>query len=519
MTGANQIADSATPDPLTDPTERGRDLPNPAWRAARDRLIRMAPSVGPGLLMLAIGAHGASNVGLGWDETATVDVARRSAVQIWHTMNAIDAVIGPYYFFMHFWTKLFGTSELAFRMPSIIAMAVVVGLAGELGRRLFTPVIGAAAGLFLCVIPNTSRYAQEARPYAITCMLAGLATLLLYRALDRPRARVWVGYGLTVVLLGVSHIVALTILGAHAGAVAFHRRRAGTREVGAAWLVAVAVALAALVPLALLGTGQRDSQLSWVDPVAAKTVMSAPGDIVGSTDTAWLLVGLALLAAGRPVHRLVELAALALVPPVALAVVSVLTQPLWVPRYLLIVLAPMALLAAVGAASRAAAGGGRAGGVGRGGLVRLLVVLAVLAVSAYPEQRGIRGSSSHNGASYRQAARFIQRYQQPGDGILYDNSGSMRVGVNYYFRDELTRPRDLLLYRSAANVSSLGAQEYPDPVAHVQGVDRVWMVVNGKPADPASRKAALRTLLNTEYDRVGLWTMSQTTIALYQRRR
>jgi mannosyltransferase len=505
-------------DAADEPGKSDKHRHRSARRAASDRLIRAAPGVGPALLMLAISAYGATNAGLGWDETATVDVARRSALQIWHTMHTVDAVVAPYYFLMHSWIKLFGTSELAFRAPSIIAMAIGVGLTGELGRRLFTPLIGLAAGLFLCVMPYTSRYAQEARPYATSWMLAALATLLLYRALDHPGARRWVGYGLTIVLLGASHTVALTLIGGHAVAVAVHKCRAGGWRTGAEWLVTVTAALAALLPLALLGVNQRDSQLYWVEPVTARTLGSAPGAIVGSTATAWLLVGLALLATWRPGYHVMELAALTLVPPAAVTIVSVLTEPVWVPRYLLIVLAPLALLAAVGVGSSIASADGPVGGASRIGLLRLLAVLTVLAVTAYPQQQSIRGSSAHNGANYRQAARLIQRYQQPGDGILYQSGRSMRAGIDYYLH-EPSRPRDLLMARSAASVSGLVASEYPDQVAHVRGVNRVWLVVSEKPADPASRKPLLHELLTTEYADVGLWRLSRTTIALYQLRR
>src|SRR5919202_2011119 len=80
----------------------------------------LLPALVPGVLMLVIGTVGATGPGLGWDEAATVDVAPRSVAQILATMHNIDAVFGPYYLFMHFWTGVFGTSELALRAPSIL---------------------------------------------------------------------------------------------------------------------------------------------------------------------------------------------------------------------------------------------------------------------------------------------------------------------------------------------------------------------------------------------------------------
>jgi mannosyltransferase len=176
-------------------------------------------------------------------------------------------------------------------------------------------------------------------------------------------------------------------------------------------------------------------------------------------DTGWLLAGLALLAAGRPARRLAELAALAVVPVAAVAAVSVLAEPVWVARYLLVTLAPLALLAAAGAARVTA--------------VRLLIVVLVLVVTAYPEQRRIRGGYARNSVNFREAARLIERHYRPDDGIVYQGGWSKRAGIEHYLRGRPARPRDLLLYRSAAAVDNLDAVEHTDPVARVRGTARL----------------------------------------------
>jgi mannosyltransferase len=544
--------------------EHCSDLENgesaPAMRAPLP-VPAVVPGAACGLLMLGLGVWGAARAGLRADEVATVEVARRTPGQILETITTIDAVFLPYYLFMHFWTRVFGDSELALRAPSIIAMAFAVGLTAELGRRLFDPVVGALAGLFMCLIPHVSRYAQEARPYAMSCLLAVVATLLLHRALAGPSARRWTGYGAAVLLLGGSHLLALTVLGGHAVAVAGQARRTGARP-AVIWLATVAAAGAALLPLALLGAGQRDAQLNWVEPVTAARIAAAPGDVVGSVDTGWLLAGMALLALWWPRRRLVELAAWLAVPPAVVATASVLAEPLWVARYLLVVLPPLALLAALGVAGRGGPAGPPARGAavttgqgaavttpargaavttgqgaavttpargaavttpGRGAAVsatvRILIVVLVVAATAYPEQRRIRAGNPRQHPHYREVAGLIQDRQQPGDGIVYQGGWSKRAGVEHYLRGAARRPPDLLLRRSAADVDGLVAAEHTDPVAHVRGVPRVWLVVGAEPADPAAGKPALTALLHTGYDRIALWRMGFTTVALYQRRR
>ena len=147
-------------------------------RRPRRRWVALVPAAVGGSLMLTVALVRADRPVLSWDEVTTADVAQRSPGQIWHLLQNVDAVFGAYYFVMRWWTGLAGTSELALRLPSIVAMAAAVALAAELGRRLFGPLIGTTTGLILCLVPNTSRYAAEARPYAFTCLFSVLAVLV-----------------------------------------------------------------------------------------------------------------------------------------------------------------------------------------------------------------------------------------------------------------------------------------------------------------------------------------------------
>jgi mannosyltransferase len=345
-----------------------------------------------------------------------------------------------------------------------------------------------------------------------------LALLALVGALERGRPVRWAGYGVCVVLLGLGHLVALATLAAHAAMVLIRARRDRSWRVVAAWGVTLAGAFLVLSPVAWLGVRQRDSQLAWVDPLTVGALGSAPGQIVGSVPTAWLLVGLALVAYWRPVSAVVPVALLAAAPVTVVAAVSVLVSPMWVARYLLVVLVPLAMLAAVTVVGqlrvdRKPRGRGPAA-------LRLIVVLAVVAATAYPGQRAIRGPTAKNGPDYRSIAALIQQYQQPGDGMVFEvRSRAMRAGMEYYLDRDGTFPRDLLQRRSAADAGRLMAEEYPDAAARVAGVPRVWLLVSGPRQDPATGYPALRPLLRDDYERVGIWQVNRGTVALYRHRR
>jgi mannosyltransferase len=513
----------------------------------RRTAIRLVPSLVPGLMMLAIALIGAGRPVLSWDEIATADVASRTPGQIWHLLQHVDGVLGPYYFLEHFWTGLAGDSEVALRMPSILAMAGTVALTGELGRRLYGPGTGALAGVLLCLLPSTSRYAAEARPYAFACFFSILAVLLLHVALDRSRPVWWVLYGLAVVLTGLSHVIALATLTAHAVLIG----RSGSRRTDRRWTASAGPALLALAPMLWLGVHQRGEQLGWVAPLSTETLWRFAGDVVGSVASGWLLLGFAVLALCRPLPHRAPLAAMAVGPIVAVALLSLLVAPYWVPRYLLVVLAPLALLAAAGLHDVLASNGRPVAVpapartvspvlVGAGGppvsvarsappappparrpaapLVRTAAVLALLLCAVWPAQRAVRAADAKPGSDYRTAAAIVARVQVPGDAIVYSaNSRTMRAGLLYYLRLDPSRPLDILLSRTAAEAALLRALELPPTAPSLAAVKRLWLYVYGKHPDPLTERPDLRAAMAGRFRLDRIWFAHNETLALYVR--
>ena len=127
-----------------------------------------------------------------------------------------DAVHGAYYLLMHLVTER-GQSELIARLPSALAAALTAGGIAVIGRRLVSARAGLLAGLIYALLPVVSRYAQEARSYAIVSALGVLATYLLLRALATTTVRViwFAGYALSVAALGWLHLDAILLVGAH----------------------------------------------------------------------------------------------------------------------------------------------------------------------------------------------------------------------------------------------------------------------------------------------------------------
>ncbi len=496
VTQAAQQTTSAPGGPRPGPRgDRGVRLPAVFWA--------WAPALVPALLMLVMGRFRLRRPTHRWDENATWIASRRTPGQIVDLAGNFDGVITPYYMVMHFWTAVFGDSEFALRAPSLLAVAAGVGVAGELGRRLFSPGVGLLGGLLLVAVPQLSRYAQDARAYGLAFLLATVATLLLYRAVQRPGWGRWIAYAVVVTLTGFAHMLALLVLFGHAYVVLSRFRRERERAL-LRWTVVTAVALVPVLPLVYLGLTQRGNQLDWIEEMSLDLVWAAPGAIFGSAAAGLLLVGLALAVRWPDRRVTAELAVLAVLPPVVLIAVSFVTSSLWVPRYVLFIVPAVALLAAAAL---------------RGLRIRALVALLLLAAVAVPTHQEVRGRASHMGADFRAIATIIEREQRPGDVIVYGVGGtwSLRAGIDYQLRGQ-AKPRDVLLTRPAAEVGQLGAEQCADPVACLGTSQRVWFFRQWQTGAPLSSAGALTTTLREDYRQVGVWKATKATLVLFERR-
>ncbi|BCJ40713.1 hypothetical protein GCM10010168_72990 [Actinoplanes ianthinogenes] len=486
---------------------------------ARARAV--VPGVLSGLLMLVVALTDATRPGLSWDEVTSAEVSQRTFGEIWTLVHHVDAVFAAYYWFLHAWTGVFGDSMLSLRLPSILAMAGAAGLAAELGRRLFSPLIGLVTGLILVMIPNTSRYAAEARPYAFVCFLSVLALLILVTLVarrERAPLWLWAGYSVTLLLLGGFHLVSLTTLAAHAVVVGVAAWRRHDWRLVRTWLIAVVVAVLPLLPLARFGTQQDETQLHWVKPITIDLVRAMPADIAGSSRLVWLLIGLAVLAAWRPGRRIAPIAVLALGPFTVVALVSALASPMWVARYMLVVLTPLALLAAVALVADTPEPRAWRDLLG-GRFFRIGAVLLLLAFVALPGQQDVRKPAAKNGPDYRGLAKVVGQYEQPGDVIVYPpKNRAMRAGMDYYLNRLPSRPADVLFKTPAAQTGLLIADEYTDDAARVAGAPEVWLILADQRPDPLGARPGLRELLTTQYTEAGRWHKKHGTAVLYRRK-
>ena len=454
--------------------------------AAWEHLRRVPVWLPPALLTLAVTLTGLGSAQLWRDELATWSAATRSPGDLARLAGTIDAATGPYYLLMHVWTTVVGDSTIALRVPAVLAMTVAAGLLAVLGARLVDRRGGLFAGLLFAVLPGTSRYGQEARPYALATMLAVLATVLLVTALRRPSWARWAGYAAAVAALGLIHLIALTVLAAHALVVLIAWWR-GPAAAGIAtrahvdaerdrrvwrWLVAVVPVALLAGPLLVKARTQQSRQLNWVHLARLDDLTALPGGVAQSSVVGGLLVGVAALGAAR-LGRRALLPVSAVLLPVLLLFAAGTVVPLWVPRYLVFVVPFACLLAGAALAAVAAPAA--------------LVVVVLAGLLGLPDQAALRRTHEWPRSApvdYAGAARVIADGQRPGDAVVYSPRHSwlfLDLGIEYHLDDP---PRDVLVTEDEVRRGDLWAAECPQPAQCLAGTTRVWLVVSGRHAEP-----------------------------------
>lgn len=96
------------------------------------------------------------------------------------------------------WTKIFGYSEIAVRVPSVIFGFLTIWTTYSFGKKLASERVGIIAALLISINPLHIYYSQEARMYAMAALAVSVNMLLLLKLIK--------GEKLNVILLILSNI-------------------------------------------------------------------------------------------------------------------------------------------------------------------------------------------------------------------------------------------------------------------------------------------------------------------------
>lgn len=145
------------------------------------------------------------NQSLWLDEATSALAARMSLADLFSKFLPGDFHPPLYYLILKYWTEVFGFSEVALRVPSIIFGILTVYFVYLIGREISNRKTGLIASVLLATSGLAVYYSQEARMYMLATMLV---TASIYFFLKKK----WLVFGICLALIGMSDYVSLLII-------------------------------------------------------------------------------------------------------------------------------------------------------------------------------------------------------------------------------------------------------------------------------------------------------------------
>jgi hypothetical protein len=242
------------------------------------------------------------------DEALTVDIARLPLHRIPGALRH-DGAPPLYYFLLHLWMRVFGTSNLAVRALGGVCSVASLPLMWLAGRRLAASaatdraVTALVAVVLLASSPFAIRYATEARMYSFVVLLTLVGYLALARVLSpasgSPRPVDVVGFALVCGLLALTHYWALYLLALVAVVLAWEawRGEPDRRQRYRVALVALVVGMVLFVPwLPTFWFQLRHTGTPWSGRSTFADMVNAVSEFAGGTSSTGRALGLAFFA-------------------------------------------------------------------------------------------------------------------------------------------------------------------------------------------------------------------------------
>ena len=394
-----------------------------SWRPPLDLVI-------PICLAAALSAYRIGAQSLWVDEAFSVAVARLGWSPMWDLILTEEPNMAPYYVLLRAWLHL-GSSEAAVRSLSALCVVAAVLPIYGLGLRLFDrTAAGIGALLFAANAYVIAQGAQEARAYGLVLLCVTASSYLFVRLVERPSVALQLGYVVVSLLAVYTHFFAAGVIGAHFVAALFKRPDRASRRAVMVSMLAIALLLSPLsLPILTLGGGR----MPWLQAPSLMTLGWTLVDLTGRGGRV-LLAGYAIACGVAVAHWLQRreggwsvpfLLTWFAMPVLAAFLFSILVEPVFTTRYLIVAVPPLALLAGAGLAGL------------RPTSLRAAALLLLLALAGRALHWWYTGRFPKE--DWRAAAQEVMSRTEPNDGILFWDP-IMRIPFEYYTQRR-ARPR------------------------------------------------------------------------------
>lgn len=303
----------------------------------------------PAAVAILLGATTLGDKSLWFDEAFNADVVERPWRDVLHMIRTTEPSQAVYLVLLKPWAGLVGAGDDALlRLPSVAFAAAAAAALVVLGRELFDRWTGLIAGLLLASNAFVVAWSQQARTYSLALLAAVGTTLLFVRARRSNTGWSWLVYGAVGAVSIWCHFYAGLILLVHAVAFAADLGRPPWRRLATSWTV---IGLG-LTPMAVYIVGGTRENVEWIPSPTPNVVWSSVYEPSGENALLLLaaVLGLVALAVGRVAGSAQWKTALLsawVVIPIGVGVAAAVIRPFLVPRFAIVIVPALALLAAV----------------------------------------------------------------------------------------------------------------------------------------------------------------------------
>jgi len=441
-----------------------------------------------------------------WDEIATIRLARMSPRDFLQSLWGFEANMSFYYLLVRGWIR-FGDGETWLRLLSVIFAIAAIPAIYAAGKAVSGRATGLLAALLLSINAAHVAYAQEARGYSLLILLCTLSLLFFFRIEDAGTGNA-VGYVIVSALAVYAHFFAVFFLFAQWLSLLWLPGNGAQRR---KFILPVSLTLVFIAPALYYMAFRRSAQLGSIPATKPSDLLQLLYFLVADLGTFRKALGLIyLLCCGLAVYRALPnrgdaatsddrwrilVLALCTVLPVAILFPVSFWSPLFLPRYFLICLPPLVLLAAAGLANVQPSS------------VRLAVCALIVALSAF----SVRWYYVHPKDDWRGITVYLLENMRAGDLIVGCPPGA-EWPVQYYADKFAKPPSRELAYLGPGplikDVADYRATGKPLPTT------RFWMVDWGGSPDWKRLPSAVAP----EYQRVEQKRFPNSlTVELYER--
>jgi len=144
--------------------------------------------------------HDLSFLSLWRDEPRYVELSKHSLDYIIKALK-LQLVYPPlYHFFLHFWMKLFGSSEFVLRLPSVLFGVSSISILFILVKNVINKRIALISSFLLSISPLHIWYSRNVSSYATLTFFMLLSAYFFLRALRDDQWRDWFAYAVSMLI-------------------------------------------------------------------------------------------------------------------------------------------------------------------------------------------------------------------------------------------------------------------------------------------------------------------------------